>query len=129
MMRKNLFYIIVVSFFTSGCSAVKETSKYQLQTGIYKVNTYRIKTFYASVEEDRIDLYPVVKMNNRFVADSQIASSIKFSALRTQQPITFTARSFDLDVLTILFKYRPSTSNFPNQLNTNFNGAGYRSSL
>ncbi len=96
-----------------------------MQTGIYKVNTYKNKTFYASVEDDRIDLYPVVKKNERFVADSQIASSILFSALKTQQPITFTARSFDLDVLTILFKYRPSTSNFPNQLNTNFNGVGY----
>lgn len=87
-------YIIVVFFFASGCGAVKETSKYQLQAGIYKVNTYKNKVFYASVEEDRIDLYPVIKKNDRFVADSQVASSITFSELSTQQPITFTARSF-----------------------------------
>lgn len=124
-MRNFLNYIVVVFFLTSGCSAVKETSKYQLQTGIYKVNTYGNRTFYASVKEDRIDLHPVVKLSDGFVADSQITSSIAFNELSTQHPITFTAGSFDLDVVTILFKYRPSTSNFPNQLNTNFNGVGY----
>jgi uncharacterized protein YceK len=55
-MKKILFYIIVVYFLTSGCSAVKETSKHQLQTGIYKVNTYMSETFYASVKDDTIDL-------------------------------------------------------------------------
>ncbi len=41
----------------------------------------------------------------------------------------FLKTSFDVDVMTILFKYRPSTSGFPIQLNTNFNGNiffGYR---
>jgi hypothetical protein len=37
--------------------------------------------------------------------------------------------SFDLDIITILFKYRPSISNLPRQLTTDFNGnvyTGYR---
>jgi hypothetical protein len=37
--------------------------------------------------------------------------------------------SFDVDVITVLFKYRPSTENLPRQLTTDFNGnlyAGYR---
>ena len=41
----------------------------------------------------------------------------------------FFKKSLDVDVLTILFKFRPGTSNFPRQLNTNFNGNiffGYR---
>ena len=41
----------------------------------------------------------------------------------------FLKTSFDVDVMTILFKYRPSASGFPRQLNTNFNGnifLGYR---
>jgi hypothetical protein len=37
----------------------------------------------------------------------------------------FNTSSLDLDALTILFKYRPYTAGVPNQLNTNFNGAGY----
>ena len=41
----------------------------------------------------------------------------------------FLKTSFDIDAMILLFKYRPGTSGFPRQLNTNFNGNiyfGYR---
>src|SRR5687768_6292535 len=41
----------------------------------------------------------------------------------------FIKQSFDLDVMTVVFKYRPATSGLPRQLNTEFNGnafVGYR---
>jgi hypothetical protein len=41
----------------------------------------------------------------------------------------FLKRSFDIDVMTVPFKYRPATKNLPRQLNVDFNGSlffGYR---
>ena len=41
----------------------------------------------------------------------------------------FLKTSFDVDVMTVLFKYRPSAAGFPRQINTDFNGnlfLGYR---
>ena len=37
----------------------------------------------------------------------------------------FLKRSFDVDVMTVAFKYRPSAVNLPMQLNTDFNGSVY----
>jgi hypothetical protein len=62
------------------------------------------------------------------MADTSTTAFIYLNRLKPEeknQSVTFVNRSFDLDVLTILFKYRPGISNFPNQLNTKFNGAGY----
>lgn len=38
---------------------------------------------------------------------------------------SFMRNSFDVDFLTIISKYRPVSKGFPNQLNTNLNGAAY----
>jgi hypothetical protein len=37
----------------------------------------------------------------------------------------FLKRSFDVDVMTVPFKYRPGTAGLPRQLNTDFNGNAY----
>jgi len=42
---------------------------------------------------------------------------------------TFLRRSFDIDVMTVPFKFRPAVENLPRQLNVDFNGSlflGYR---
>ena len=47
----------------------------------------------------------------------------------TLKPNTFKKASFDVDFLTIPFKYRPRQNEFPRQFNTDLNGAiyaGYR---
>lgn len=98
-----------------------------METGIYKVNNKQNKFFYTVVEEDKILLYPVAKTKEGPVANTTAASAILVSSANEgdKRSITFISRSFDVDVLTILFKYRPYNSGFPNQLNTNFNAAGY----
>lgn len=123
----KLLYILSIFFISIGCSAIKETSNHQMETSIYKVSNQKNKRFYAVVEEDKITLHPVVKTKQGWIANTDTGAAIHLLAANpaSRQPITFTTRSFDLDVLTILFKYRPYTAGFPNQLTTNFNGAGY----
>lgn len=117
-----------------GCSAVKETSKHQMEPGIYKVKEYQNKRYYAIVKDESISLLSANKTKTGWIADTSVKSTIDVNTTNrtSKQSITFVTRSFDLDVITILFKYRPYTSGFPNQLNTNFNSAGfigYRSDL
>lgn len=123
----RLLYIFLLGFISIGCNAVKETSAIQMETGIYKVSTQHNKPFYAVVEEETITLHPVVKTKQGWIAHNDTTSAIKLSVANpaNRHPITFTSRSFDLDVVTILFKYRPYRAGFPNQLNTDFNGAVY----
>ncbi len=51
-------------------------------------------------------------------------------AFPVQKPAKFTSlsfsrTSFDIDVLSVLFKYRPPSGGFPPQFNATFNGAAY----
>lgn len=130
-MTTNHFIILIVLLYASACTAVKETSKRSMETGVYKVSGNGEKRFYTVVSPDSLLLYPVQKIKGSFKPDTLNQTTIytKTSATVNYQPVKFVACSFDLDVISILFKYRPGTSGFPRQLNTNFNAAaflGYR---
>jgi hypothetical protein len=99
-----------------------------MESGIYKAKSGNNHSYYTVVDEDKIALHPVTKTEEGWMADTSTTAFIYLNRLKPEeknQSVTFVNRSFDLDVLTILFKYRPGISNFPNQLNTKFNGAGY----
>lgn len=81
---------------------------------------------------DSIKVYPSV---NRQTVDTVKSITVLFPPHQKPSEFSsyaFKAQTFDLDVLTILFKYKPPVKDFPNQLNTNFNGAlyaGYRTDI
>jgi hypothetical protein len=111
----------------SGCSVLSD-SKYNFNDGYYysKLNTAKAKKYYIATSTDSIKIYPGDIASK--IADTVKSLSIAFpSNAKPAQfsSYSFKATSFDLDILTILFKYRPSTQGFPNQLTSNFNGAGY----
>ena len=126
-MKNFYLYGLFISVTCIGCSTIKETSKHQMETGLYKIKNKQHKTFYAVVEQDSIVLHPAKKNKTGWIADTSVTFIIDLKGADSviDKTITFVNPSLDIDVLTILFKYRPYTSGFPNQLNTNFNAAGY----
>ena len=133
-MKHLLSFFFIVIFILTSCSTIKETSKHQMETGIYNVKNFDSKPYYVKVEEESLSLYKLSKFNGEWIPDTSENKVLILSAAnqKDRQQLTFANRSFDLDVMSILFKYRPYTSGFPNQLNTNFNAAefiGYRSDL
>jgi hypothetical protein len=128
--RKGTFYlrkiiIIILPCLLFGCKGLHESSKYQLNEGQYNVKTAGISgTAYVIVSEDSVKVYPL----NKPVFDSTHFFELAFPQ-RTSKPVTgknvFIKNSFDLDVLSILFKYRPSVNRFPNQFTSHLNGAAY----
>lgn len=97
-----------------------------METGIYKVRN-KSDRYYAVVDESEITLHTANRIPGGWLADTTQAVIIPMNTSETanRQSITFVNRSFDLDVLSILFKYRPTSFGIPNQLNTDFNTAGY----
>ena len=133
-MKQSLFYLILILLIVPGCSTINETSKHQMETGIYNVTNYNNRRFYVNVKEESLLLHPLTKTKAGWMADTATTSVINLSANnpKDRQQIRFANQSFDLDVMSILLKYRPYTAGFPNQLNTNFNAAefvGYRTDL
>lgn len=84
--------------------------------------------------EDSIKIYSAKSIEKGFV---DTAKKIKVVFPENKKPLdfenySFKKNSFDLDVLSILFKYRPVVKNFPRQFNTGFSGAvyfGYRTDV
>jgi hypothetical protein len=116
----------IAAFITlQGCKVLQESSKYEFNEGTYHVKTPQHSgKAYVVVNEDSVKVYPV----NAPLFDSTRFIELAFPA-KTAKPVRgrnlFLANSFDLDVLTILFKYRPSVKGFPNQFTTQLNGAAY----
>lgn len=117
----NLYLLLPVT----GCGLLKENGTYQLDNGKYKhSDTGKTQKVWVSFEDSIVRLYPLnnnteVKKSRQQVFSFNEVSEIGSVSLRLKKS------SFDIDVLTIPFKYRPSVKGFPNQLNTNFSGAVY----
>jgi hypothetical protein len=116
-MPLRITHFLIVAFFATGCGAIKESSKYQLGNGQYffKQTGSRYGKVYVVGSEDSIRIHDMTNNEQVIPAKGQ-----------TQY---FLTRSFDVDVMTVAFKYRPSAMSLPTQLNTDFNGnvfVGYR---
>jgi hypothetical protein len=60
-MKQFSLYILFISTISIGCSAIKETSKHQMETGIYKIRNWQNKHYCAVIEDESVALHPVSK--------------------------------------------------------------------
>jgi hypothetical protein len=135
----NRFIIVfVICFIAAGllnsCETLKESSKYKFSDGFYIIkNDGGRETVYVLAGTDTIKEFKKASLRNGNL-DSLKSVLLAFPA---KKPGDFRDQSFrkpslDLDVLTVLFKYRPPAKGFPPQFNATFNGAlylGYRSDI
>src|SRR5690349_17676947 len=130
----QLLSITACILFCQGCASLRKSSKYGFSEGYYKSRIYhkKLKKVYVVPEEDSIKVYSA-KALQKSVIDTTESLKIAFPA--HEKPASFTEYSFrkhsiDLDILSILFKFRPPLGNFPKQFTASvLNGAiyvGYR---
>lgn len=122
-----LMFCVSDIFFS--CSVFKKNAGEELHNGVYDVMHPggKNKRVYAEVRDNDFKIYPLSK--NGLADTTNILVWGRDEFLQTKEPLRLSKASFDVDVLTIPFKYRPSVMHFPPQLNTNFSGAlysGYR---
>jgi hypothetical protein len=119
-------FIVFVCFMES-CETLKQSSKYQFNEGYYKVRLENhVRKIYVLTGSDSIKAYRQADLAAK-VIDTTTAILIAFPSKKPvqYQSHSFRRNTFDIDVLSILFKYRPSVKGFPPQFNATFNGAGY----
>ena len=135
-MNKSLKYVLImyVSGIT-GCTALNNSSKYNFADGYYysRLNNKKTDKYYVVTGSDSIKVYP--SSIKKQIADTVKSVTLLFPPHEKPSAFSnysFKTQSFDLDVLSILFKYRPAVNGFPPQFNVNFNGAlymGYRKDI
>jgi hypothetical protein len=119
------FFYMYLFCILAGCGLLKENGTYELDNGRYKQSAAgKTQKVWVSFEDSVVRLYPLnnnneVKKSRPQTFSFNEVSEPGFTSLKLQKS------SFDIDVITIPFKYRPSVKGFPNQLNTNFSGAVY----
>lgn len=99
----------------SGCGALH---KYELTDGnyLFKEKGQSYQEAYAYVSDDTVLVYNPADMTNPLPIDPL-------------KQLYFIRPSFDVDIMTAPFKYRPGSQHLPRQLNADFNGNvffGYR---
>ncbi len=132
-MRFPPFIVLIVLVFLtsvfSGCSVLRESSKYNFNDGAYRYKKFsNDKVYVMRVDEDTIVVFPIMqfKDSSAIAVKKRIYYTSAQKKLRDNKPsVTFYRPSFDIDAMTMPFKYRPAVSDVPNQLATNFNGAFY----
>jgi len=119
-----LFQVLLLAILC-GCSSQSEISKTRLTTGYYKTKKPQgiPEKRYVLIKTDTIWTYPVNRADNR-VPDTSRTSLIAFPKESEKSPVgkyTFKKQTWDFNFQTIIFKFRPETAGFPNQLNTEYN--------
>lgn len=117
MSRIVVFLVLVVA--ASACGTLNNLHESELDDNHYhfKQPGERYTKVYVDVVEDSFAIIPMDKN----------AGSLK--PIKSETDELFLKRTFDIDLLSVPFKYRPSAYNFPRQLTADFNGnlyLGYR---
>ncbi len=125
--RIILLFSVTVGLFTS-CGVIKNSPKYQLANGYYKSKSFSTKTekVYIDNEEDTVYVYKYDK--HLKTVDTSSLNRLVFAhktSKSNEDSKYFRQPSFDVDFVTMPFKYRPTQRGFPQQFNTNLNGAVY----
>ena len=127
--------IILLTLFFLRCGVIRDTPKYSFADGYYrsKIFNQKLAKVYVNNTEDSVVVYHHSD-NNDSVSEVN-GLKISFPLIKSGSSIptyNFRQSSFDVDFLTIPFKYRPLSKMLPPQFNTNLNGViyiGYRNDM
>jgi hypothetical protein len=123
-MKRNLDLIIAVFFLIcNGCTVFERSSMHGFESGFYhfKSDSGKVQKIYLDIEDDSITAYPTT--NKTIDKTPVFGISLLPAETLGDHPEKFGKRSIDIDITTILFKYRPGKNGLPAQLTTDFNAA------
>ena len=118
-------FSIMAIVLLGSCKTIEKASIHGLNSGFYGMTSEnkKVQNVYIDVSNDQIAVYPQIKKqphNNKFLTiPLQNTDSLLIN------DIIFKKQSLDIDITSILMKYRPSNHELPAQLNTDLNMALY----
>lgn len=131
------FPLILMLLMLSSCSLLRDNPKYNFTNGLYnsRVIGKDVCKVYVHNADEEIRVYAVCKANGSYRVDSARHQPMAFGSQQTGEmgvKPAFLKTSFDIDFLTMPFKFRPSMKGFPRQFTTQLNGGlflGYRADV
>lgn len=136
-MRLIYLPFLVAVLLLSSCSVVRHNPKYSFSDGAYTSNAFGKNTqkVYVDYEEEDIHVYPLRKTAPGYAVDTTTQKPVVFSEIINNHDdayFLFRQNSFDIDFLTIPFKYRFRLGDMPRQFISSLSGGlylGYRTDI
>lgn len=121
----------VLLWLAAGCQVLHDKAKYGFTNGVYRSNAFGPKNerVYVATVNDTVQVYLLDRQGHSWIVGRPARRQRAFMpSLLTNTPAIkggFSTSGFDVDFLTVPFKYRPAAGLLPRQFNTNFNGLVY----
>lgn len=122
------FVICAFVLCCTSCTSIRHSGTHDLQDGYYVLRKGNAspEQVYAVITEDSLALHSLANKTKQPQAIATRKTAIGVLVPDTlQQTFTLLKRSIDLDLGTVLFKYRFNRNALPNQLSSNLNFAVY----
>jgi hypothetical protein len=123
--------IWLTSFFlTAGCVPFDKIYSHEFNDGYFKLKSSGKKpeNIYLNITDDSIKVYSIQKENKFKLSDTSAFCGVNLKSIAPGNPLynsIFVKTSADIDLSTVLLKFRPTSGNVPSQLSTNVNGIFY----
>jgi hypothetical protein len=122
-------YIVIATLvigLLGSCNTLEKASFHGFNNGYYKLKSDNINTqdVYVDVTDEKIDVYRLIKRQ----PNKKQFLTVPFNSTTDSlllNPMVFMKQSLDVDITSILLKYRPSVYGLPAQLTTDLNMALY----
>jgi len=122
--KLHFLVAMVCGISVTSCSTLEKASVHGLTSGYYKiVSPGKVENVYADVSGEKIDFYhqkEVITEKDKFLSVSFVSGENVLL-----NPLKFNKQSLDIDITSILLKYRPPVNDLPQQLTTDINAALY----
>jgi len=126
MIKINKLFPLFILTMLGGCGVLKNDTNYNnIPDGEYRSLVFSKGKLYVRNSNDSIIAHRLQKVKGDFIADTvqpYIKNFLKRSN-KQEKSSFFHSTTFDVDALTIPFKYRPETRSLPQQFTTSLNGA------
>jgi len=106
------------------CNIINQSSVHGFNNGYFRQNAGVKKTWvYANITPDSINLHACY--NDSVAANAYLSVALTPGSRMAEPKLKLTKRSTDIDITSVLFKYRPSAGGLPQQLTSDLNMAIY----
>ena len=114
--------ILLASIALTSCNTLEKASLHGFNSGYYTLGSGKdAKKVYADVSDEKIEVYNLTGGK----VDKDIFMSVSNPDSLPVSSLNFRKQSLDIDITTILLKYRPSVSGLPSQLTSDLNVSLY----
>jgi hypothetical protein len=136
-MRPFFLQTFFAAIILSSCSSIRHNSKYTFSDGLYssKAAGKDLRKVYVDYEDEEIHVYPMRKTTGGYKVDTAARKPLVFAETANNSNddyASFRQNSFDIDFLTIPFKYRFRIGDMPRQFTSSLSGGvylGYRTDI